>query len=95
MIKARRSVKPFIRRIRQRGQGMTEYIIIVALIGVAAIGVYALFRQTIRNQTAGLASELAGNDAQQNINKAQANAQQATTQADAKKNLANYNEQNH
>ncbi|MBA3254202.1 MAG: hypothetical protein H0T67_08075, partial [Burkholderiaceae bacterium] len=28
------------RRAKQRGQGMTEYIIIVALIAVAAIAVY-------------------------------------------------------
>lgn len=90
-----KSAVRFAKYRRQLGQGMTEYIIIVALIGVAAIGVYALFGQTIRNQTAGLASELAGADAGGNINKAQANATQATTQADTKKNLANYNEQNH
>jgi Flp pilus assembly pilin Flp len=34
----------------QRGQGMTEYIIIVALIAVAAIGVYSYFGQTIKGQ---------------------------------------------
>ena len=48
---------------RQAGQGMTEYIIIVALIAVAAIGIYTLFGQTIRNQTAGLALEMSGQDA--------------------------------
>jgi len=31
---------------RQAGQGMTEYLIVVALIAVAAIGVYSLFGQT-------------------------------------------------
>ena len=36
---------------------MTEYIIIVALIAVAAIGVYQLFGNTVRNQTAALAQE--------------------------------------
>lgn len=95
MMKSKSAVGTLVRFRRQLGQGMTEYIIIVALIGVAAIGVYALFGQTIRNQTAGLASEMAGNDAQQNINNAQDNAEQATKQADDKKNLANYNEQNH
>jgi Flp pilus assembly pilin Flp len=34
-------------KARQRGQGMTEYIIIVALIAVAAIAVYQFFGQTI------------------------------------------------
>ena len=43
-----------------RGQGMTEYIIIVALIAVAAIGVYNLFGKTVRNQTAGIAAALGG-----------------------------------
>ena len=43
---------------RQRGQGMTEYIVVVALIAVAAIGIYTLFGQTLRNQTAGLALEI-------------------------------------
>ena len=45
---------------RSRGQGMTEYIIIVALIAVAAIGVYSLFGKSIRNQVAGLAQEMTG-----------------------------------
>ena len=49
--------------LRQRGQGMTEYIIIVALIAVAAIGVYSMFGQTIRGQVAGLAGEVAGTGA--------------------------------
>lgn len=44
----------------QRGQGMTEYIVIVALIAVAAIGVYQLFGATVRNQTAAIALEVAG-----------------------------------
>lgn len=48
---------------RQRGQGMTEYIIIVALIGVAAIAVYQLFGQTIRSQMSGIANEVAGKSA--------------------------------
>jgi type IV pilus assembly protein PilA len=48
--------------IRQRGQGMTEYIIIVALIAIAAIAVYQYFGQTVRNQTAAIAQELAGGD---------------------------------
>ena len=45
---------------RMRGQGMTEYLIIVALIAVAAIGVYGLFGSTVRNQVASMAAELGG-----------------------------------
>jgi Flp pilus assembly pilin Flp len=43
-----------------RGQGMTEYIIIVALIAVAAIGVYNFFGKTVRNQTGAIAAALGG-----------------------------------
>jgi type IV pilus assembly protein PilA len=45
---------------RQLGQGMTEYIIIVALIAVAAIGVYQAFGSVVRGQTATAAATLAG-----------------------------------
>lgn len=78
-------------RRRQRGQGMTEYVIIVALIAVAAIGVYTLFGQTIRNQTAGLAMEMAGQDAQNAIAAAQGNATTAQTNANQRKGLDTYN----
>ena len=45
-----------------RGQGMTEYIIIVALIAVAAIGVFRFYGNTARSQVAVAASELGGQD---------------------------------
>jgi type IV pilus assembly protein PilA len=48
------------RAARRRGQGMTEYIIIVALIAVAAIAVYQFFGQTIRSQMSAIANEVAG-----------------------------------
>ncbi len=38
--------------MRQKGQGMTEYIIIVALVAIAAIGVYTAFGHTVRGQMA-------------------------------------------
>ena len=41
------------RRWQQLGQGTTEYLIIVALIVIAAIGVYSFFGQTMRQQDAG------------------------------------------
>jgi Flp pilus assembly pilin Flp len=47
-------------RARQAGQGMTEYIIIVALVAVAAISVYNLFGDTVRGQVGDLAAELGG-----------------------------------
>ncbi|WP_281664019.1 Flp family type IVb pilin [Paraburkholderia fungorum] len=82
------------RKQKQLGQGMTEYIIIVALIAVSAIGVYSLFGQTLRNQTAGLAIEMSGKDSSGNITSAQTNAQTATTNADKTKNMGTYNDSN-
>jgi Flp pilus assembly pilin Flp len=64
-------------RQSQRGQGMTEYIIIVALIAIASIAVYQFFGNTVRNQTAAIAQELAGNDG----TTAKTNAQTAATSA--------------
>ena len=52
----------FRNRFKQVGQGMTEYIIIVALIAIAAIAVYSLFGTTVKNQVAGMAKELSGGD---------------------------------
>lgn len=46
---------------KKRGQGMTEYIIIVALIAIAAIGVITLFGDNIKKLFGGSASALAGN----------------------------------
>ena len=79
----------------QAGQGMTEYIIVVALIAVAAIGVYTLFGQTIRNQTAGLALEVSGQTASTAIGNAQTNATTASTNTNARKGLDNYDANNH
>ena len=47
-------------RMKQLGQGMTEYIIIVALIAIAAIAVYGFFGDAIRSQVGAMTSELAG-----------------------------------
>ena len=68
----------------QRGQGMTEYIIIVALVAFAAIAVYQSFGQVIRAQTAAIASELAGEDGSEASQAAQRAAGQATSQKGAK-----------
>ena len=44
----------------QRGQGMAEYIIIVALVAVAGIAVWSSVGSAIHNQASGVAAELAG-----------------------------------
>ncbi len=80
--------------VKQLGQGMTEYIVIVALVAVAAIGVYSLLGQTIRNQTAGLALEISGKDASTAIAEAGTSATTSETNAKVDKGLANYNASN-
>ena len=77
-------------RAAQRGQGMTEYIVIVALIAVAAIGVYQFFGQTIRNQTAGSALEVSGQSADAAINQAKTAADSAQAEGNKKKGLGSY-----
>ncbi|MFZ2987573.1 Flp family type IVb pilin [Ideonella sp.] len=81
-----------IRRVR--GQGMTEYIIIVALIAVAAIGVYNLFGKTIRQQTSAMALGLAGNagEANNQVKAAGTSATAAQTDANNTKNLSDFTE---
>lgn len=68
----------------QRGQGMTEYLIIVALVAVAAIAVYQYFGQVLRAQTAAIAKELAGEDGSQETRTARAAAQGAKAEAKRK-----------
>ncbi|NLZ09934.1 MAG: hypothetical protein GX086_01205 [Alcaligenaceae bacterium] len=71
-------------KARQTGQAMTEYIIVVALVAVAAIAVYQTFGQVVRSQTAAMAKELAGEDGTAESQMAQTAAQAAAAQTAAK-----------
>jgi len=44
----------------QRGQGMTEYVIVVALIGIASIGVTTIFGGDVRSLYGAVTEALAG-----------------------------------
>jgi Flp pilus assembly pilin Flp len=68
---------------KRRGQGMTEYIIIVALIAIAAIGIITLFGNNIRKLFGASAEALAGNESVQN------SGQTANTQLQ-RKSLSNF-----
>ena len=78
----------------QRGQGMTEYIVIVALIAVAAIAVYQFFGQTVRSQMAGIAKEVSGQSATADIANAKTASDNATTEGTKKKGLNAYTNDN-
>ena len=79
-----------LQKLKQRGQGMTEYIIIVALIAVAAIAVYQFFGDTVRNQTAAIANEIAGTDGTAARSQAATQAGNAATEAATRRRLNDY-----
>lgn len=81
------------RLARQRGQGMSEYIIITALVAVAGIGLFAAFGDVLQNQMAGMSREMAGQSAAQDISDAQASATTAQNRAAQADSLSNYNQQ--
>lgn len=77
---------------RQRGQGMTEYIIVVALVAIAAIGVYTAFGKTLRGQMAVTAQALAGNSASDARSEANDGGEEATSQAQRGVQLDNFDQ---
>ena len=54
---------------RELGQGMTEYIVIVALIAVAAIAVVGFFGDVVRNQFYNMTAALAGSSSNSDVSK--------------------------
>ncbi|MBP3946764.1 pilus assembly protein [Psychrobacter sp. K31L] len=77
---------------KQLGQGMTEYIIIVALIAIAAIGSFQFFGQTARSQAAAAAQELAGESGATDTANAKKAADESRKQGSAKKSMKNFND---
>ena len=75
---------------RQRGQGMTEYIIITALIAIAAIAAVTYFGSTVRAQVGAMGKELGGQDATSTINRAKNQGNAAATAGEKKKDLSSY-----
>ena len=77
----------------QHGQGMTEYIIILSLVAVAAITVFGAFGGVNRAQVAAVANEIAGNHqgAKDSIQLAQNYARYASDSASYSRNMGNYN----
>lgn len=77
-------------RVRQLGQGMTEYIIIVALIAISAIVVYNLFGSTVREQVGDMAAELGGGQSNQS---AATTGKEAQDRAADAHNLSNFKQE--
>jgi Flp pilus assembly pilin Flp len=77
------------KHLKQLGQGMTEYIIIVALIAIAAIAVYQIFGDVVRSQVGSMASELGGQSGQ-TLNQAAGSQAQGAGDAAKEKSLADF-----
>ena len=77
----------------QFGQGMAEYIIIVALVAVAGISVWSAVGSTVHFQASAIATELAGDDGSGARDSASGQAGQASTAA-APNTLGDYVGQN-
>jgi len=75
---------------RITGQGMTEYIIIVALIAVAAIAAFTMFGDVVRGQVGTMASELGGNKASAASAQVTSQAKKADTLGGKKATLKDY-----
>ena len=78
------------RFLKQIGQGMTEYIIIVALIAISAIAAYSLFGDTVRSQVGGMAAELGGQDGTAAVSQAGTQGAAAATAGMKKTRLKDY-----
>lgn len=69
----------------RKGQGLTEYIIVVALVAIAAIGVVNIFGNQLRNQFSTIVAAMSGSTTA----KVQSLAEEAKTESN-KKNLSTY-----
>ena len=77
---------------RMLGQGMTEYIIIVALIAIAAIGVFSQFGNVVRGQVGAMAAELGGTSGKTSNNNATQAGEKAETIGQKKQDLSSFSE---
>nr|WP_051919166.1 hypothetical protein [Basilea psittacipulmonis] len=78
------SYRKALRYCKQSGQAMTEYIIVVALVAISAIGVYQLFGQVVRSQTSAMAHELAGENGSEASERAQESARNSMAETETK-----------
>ena len=69
----------------RRGQGLTEYIIVVALVAIAAIGIVNIFGNQLRNQFSTIITAMSGSS-KSKVESLADDAQKETN----KKTLSNY-----
>ncbi|MBT4838636.1 MAG: pilus assembly protein [Methylococcales bacterium] len=81
-------------KTRQLGQGMSEYIIIVALVAVAAIGVAGFFGDTIEHQMAAMSEEISGGNGGNSIQSSVQSAGKANAAATIESKMGTYDTKN-
>jgi len=72
-------------RRNRKGQGLTEYIIITALVAIAAIGIVNIFGNQLRNQFSTIVAAMSGSK----VGKVESLKDKAATEAN-QKDLSNY-----
>jgi len=77
---------------KQLGQGMSEYMIVTALVAIGAIATYSAFGHTVRDQMAAVANGLAGDasTAKSTIADAKSTANTAASSAKTAVGLNNF-----
>jgi Flp pilus assembly pilin Flp len=78
------------KRLYSKGQGMTEYLVILGLIAIASIAVFALFGQTLKSQVAAMANEIGGTSGKTSQDAAKLSGAAAATNATTKTDMSNY-----
>jgi hypothetical protein len=77
---------------RQSGQGMTEYIILVAVIAIGSITLYTLYGDVLRNQTAAASVALSDESGDSQMSSARNTALAAGMEAGVGKEMQNFAE---
>lgn len=80
----------FGKKLYSKGQGMTEYLVILGLIAIASIAVFALFGQTLKSQVAAMASEIGGTSGATAQAAAATTGAAAVTNSTVKTDMSNY-----
>jgi len=73
------------RGFNRKGQGLTEYIIVVALVAIAAIGIVNIFGNQLRNQFSTIITAMSGSSQKKVESLASEGRQEAN-----KKSLSDY-----
>lgn len=79
-----------LRRRRNTGQGLTEYVIIVALIAIAAIGAVSFFGSSVKASFLAMGAELVGADNVDTVAATKTNFDKAKADTEATITLDNY-----